>query len=43
MTHAQITNGAVNTIILGEKYLIPDHYTDGMSGQDNNPIFGGFD
>jgi hypothetical protein len=40
---AQIRDGLSNTYLLGEKYLIPDHYTDGQEGTDNNPVYAGFD
>jgi prepilin-type processing-associated H-X9-DG protein len=40
---AAITDGASNTYFLGEKYLIPDHYFDGVEGTDNNPVYAGFD
>jgi prepilin-type N-terminal cleavage/methylation domain-containing protein len=38
-----ISDGLSRTYLLGEKYLIPDHYTDGVEGVDNNPLYAGFD
>ncbi len=38
-----IPDGLSRTYLLGEKYLIPDHYTDGIEGVDNNPLYAGFD
>ncbi len=40
---ADITDGATNTYLLGEKYLNPDRYFDGQEYTDNNPICVGFD
>jgi prepilin-type N-terminal cleavage/methylation domain-containing protein len=38
-----ITDGTNNTYLLGEKYLNPDHWTDGGEYTDNNPLYSGFD
>jgi prepilin-type N-terminal cleavage/methylation domain-containing protein/prepilin-type processing-associated H-X9-DG protein len=40
---AQITRGTSNTYLLGEKYLNPDHYTDGLDPADNETMYVGFD
>jgi prepilin-type N-terminal cleavage/methylation domain-containing protein len=38
-----ISDGTNATYLLGEKYLNPDHYLDGIEGTDNNPLYAGFD
>jgi prepilin-type N-terminal cleavage/methylation domain-containing protein len=39
----EISDGLSHTYLLGEKYLIPDNYTNGREGVDNNPLYAGFD
>jgi len=38
-----IPHGTSNTYLVGEKYLNPDHYTNGQDGADNENLYAGFD
>jgi prepilin-type N-terminal cleavage/methylation domain-containing protein/prepilin-type processing-associated H-X9-DG protein len=40
---SQISDGTSHTIMLGEKYLIADHYKDGVSWTDIENVFIGYD
>ncbi len=35
LKHSQISDGTTHTYMIGEKYLNPDHYDTGLSGDDN--------
>ena len=39
----QLTDGTSNTYLVGEKYLNPDAYENGLSAADDNCVYGGHD
>ena len=41
VTLAQIPDGLSQTYMLGEKYLSPDHYLNGLDGADNESMYAG--
>lgn len=43
MRMRNITDGASNTYMLGEKYLIPDYYETGWDEADNESMYNGYD
>jgi prepilin-type processing-associated H-X9-DG protein len=43
ITMAQVTDGASSTYMLGEKYLNPDCYYNGVDNADNETIYQGYD
>jgi prepilin-type processing-associated H-X9-DG protein len=40
---ANVTDGASNTYLIGEKYLTPDNYYNGVDPADDQALLGGFD
>ncbi|MDA9718127.1 DUF1559 domain-containing protein [Planctomycetaceae bacterium] len=42
ITFAQITDGTTKTYLIGEKYLMPENYLNGMDGGDNEELYTGF-
>jgi prepilin-type N-terminal cleavage/methylation domain-containing protein/prepilin-type processing-associated H-X9-DG protein len=42
ITLSEVSDGATNTILIGEKYLNADQYTTGMDPADNESMFTGF-
>ena len=43
VTIAMITDGTSNTYMLGERYILPDHYFDGNDGADNETMYIGYE
>ena len=43
ITLAQVKDGTSNTIMVGEKYLNPDNYENGVDAADNENLYVGFD
>jgi hypothetical protein len=39
----EITDGTSHTYLVGERYLNPDYYKNGNSGNDNESLYTGFD
>jgi prepilin-type N-terminal cleavage/methylation domain-containing protein len=42
ISRSAVIDGASKTIMLGEKYLMPENYTDGLAGSDNETWCTGF-
>lgn len=42
VTQTDVRDGTANTMMLSEKYLNPDNYTNGVDPGDSSPIFAGF-
>ena len=40
---SSITDGASNTYLLGERYMMPDHYVDGIGADDDQCWSCGYD
>jgi prepilin-type processing-associated H-X9-DG protein len=43
VTMAMIADGTSNTYMLGEKYMSPDNYSNGVSESDNETMYVGYD
>ena len=43
VTVAMVTDGTSNTYMIGEKYLDPDYYYNGVDGADNESMYVGYD
>jgi prepilin-type N-terminal cleavage/methylation domain-containing protein len=42
ITVAQVTDGTSNMYMLGEKYLTPDYYANGLDGGDNESMYNAY-
>ena len=42
ITIADISDGTSNTLMIGEKYIMPEHYFNGADGADNTNMYTGF-
>jgi prepilin-type N-terminal cleavage/methylation domain-containing protein len=42
VTLSEVSDGTTNTILIGEKYINPDHYSTGLDGGDNENLYTGF-
>ena len=43
VSNADLRSGTANVLLFGEKYMNPDHWTDGQDPGDDGQIFQGFD
>jgi prepilin-type N-terminal cleavage/methylation domain-containing protein/prepilin-type processing-associated H-X9-DG protein len=43
VTLADVTDGTAHTFLVGEKYLMPDNYVNGLDAGDNQSMYQGYD